>query len=210
MARCEVSDRDHERAEATPSVAPDDQARVGDVSTEGLAEFQERYAALVVAACEWRAMQANPEVLADRVFAILRDAREAPDLHRAYNAIRSVVLDSYLEYSNRRSILDRLRGVPDTVANAPQDTKQESLLRGAITRLSDRDRELLQMAYWDELAESELCAVLRTDPAALRERLTRARAKYVAFARRAHGTVEPESVSAVFRSLKPGLRSRWE
>lgn len=184
--------------------------RVGDVTTEGLAEFQERYAALVIAACEWRAMQANPEVLADRVFAILRDGREAPDLHRAYNAIRSVVLDSYLEYSSRRSILDRLRGVPDAVANAPQDTKQESLLRGAITRLSDRDRELLQMAYWDELAESELCAVLRTDPTALRERLARARAKYVAFARRAHGSVEPESVSAVFRSLKPGLRSRWE
>lgn len=180
------------------------------MSAEGLAEFQERYATLAVAACEWRAMQANPEVLADRVFAFLRDDREAPSLHRMYHAIRTVVLDSYLEHSSRRSILDRLRGAQDTVANPPQDTKQEALLRSAVTRLSDRDRELLQLAYWDELDDVELCAVLRVDAEALHARLDKARTKYAGFARRADGAVASEAVPDILRSLKPGLRTRWE
>ncbi|MEA5052747.1 MAG: hypothetical protein VB093_04785, partial [Propionicimonas sp.] len=114
------------------------------MSTQGLAEFQDRYTTLVVAACEWRAMQANPEALADRVFAALRDHREPPDLRLAYQALRRVVFDSYTEYSSRRSLIDTLRGVAEPVANAPQDSAEEKWLREAISRLPERDRDVLQ------------------------------------------------------------------
>lgn len=180
------------------------------MSTQGLAEFQDRYAALVVAACEWRAMQANPEALADRVFAVLRDHRDAPDLRLTYQVIRRVVFDSYAEYSSRRTLMETLRGVSEPVANAPQDSAEEKWLREALSRLPEREREVLQLAYWDQLAESELAEALGLDAAAVRARIERATARYVSLASRKNPSVEAAAVPTILRSLKPGLRSRWE
>ena len=51
------------------------------MSTEGFDEFRARYESLVVTACEWRAIQANPYTTADDVFALMvevarRDTKE--------------------------------------------------------------------------------------------------------------------------------------
>ena len=89
-----------------------------------LAEFRDRYGALVVAACEWRAMQADAEVLAARVFAVLDDQSAPPDLARAYRVIEKVVLDSYVQASASRS----MRSI------SPERTE-----RGATSRRWNRD-----------------------------------------------------------------------
>ena len=180
------------------------------MTTQGLAEFRDRYEALVVAACEWRAMQADPEVLAGRVFTSLRDQPAAPDLHTAYRVLDKVVLDAYMESSNSRSVLDRLRGDRTPVPNAPKDTKEEAQLRDAVSRLRRRDRELLQMAYWDELGERELAEVLETDIETVVVRRERALASYQALVRRLSPSTDPAEPSRLFRSIKPGLRTRWQ
>lgn len=180
------------------------------MTTQGLAEFRDRYEALVVAACEWRAMQADPEILAERVFAILRDQPTAPNLHSAYQVLDKVVLKAYLDSSQSVSIIDRLRGEKVQVLNAPKDTKQEAQLRDAVSRLRRRDRDFLQLAYWDELSESELAEVLATDAQTVETRRAQALEAYRAQVSRRSPSTDPAEPSRLFRSIKPGLHTRWQ
>ena len=175
-----------------------------------LAEFRDRYEALVVAACEWRAMQAVARVLAERVFGMLADLPTPPDLPKTYRVIEKVVLDAYIESSASRSILDQLRGEKSPVPNAPADTKEEAVLRDAVSRLGRRDREVLQLSYWDELTEAEVADVLATDVPTLRERRERALDRYRSVLRRRAPSADLAAASQLFRSVKPGLRTRWE
>lgn len=184
--------------------------RVVPMSIEGLAEFRDRYESLVVTACEWRAMHADPEALAERVFGVLRDQRAAPDLRGAYQVIDKVVLNSYVEFGASRSLFDRLKGGQLPVPNAPKDTKQEAELRDSVSRLRRRDRELLQMAYWDELSESELAEVLGTDTDTVLAQRARALEHYRSLVQRHSPTSDPSEPSRLFRSVKPGLRTRWQ
>ncbi|MDQ7992090.1 MAG: hypothetical protein REI45_05330, partial [Propionicimonas sp.] len=64
------------------------------MTTQGLAEFRDRYEALLVAACEWRAMQADPEVLAARVFTVLEDRPAAPDLRTLVVGVTALQYDA--------------------------------------------------------------------------------------------------------------------
>ena len=180
------------------------------MSTEGLADFRDRYGALLVAACEWRAMQADPEALAGRVFAVLHDQPGAPDLCSAYRVLDKVVLDAYVESGSSRSILDRLRGERSPLPNAPRDTKEEAKLRDAVSRLRRRDRDVLQLGYWDELGESELAQVLATDAEEVVVRRERALANYQALVRRLSPSTDASEPSRLFRSIKPGVRTRWQ
>ncbi len=176
-----------------------------------LAEFRDRYGALVVAACEWRAMQADAEVLAGRVFAGLSDLPAPPDLPTTYQLIDKVVMDAYLEASRSLSILDRLRGDKQTpLPNAPVDDALHASLRDAVTRLGGRDREVLQLCYWDELAEAEAAEVLGLDLARLRERREHALDRYRGILRRRAPSADPAAASHLFRSVKPGRHTRWE
>lgn len=175
-----------------------------------LAEFRDRYGALVVAACEWRAMQADAEVLAARVFAVLTDQSAPPDLARAYRVIEKVVLDSYVQASASRSILEQLRGERKPLPNAPVDDAVHAALRDAVTRLGGRDREVLQLSYWDELTEAEAAEVLGLDVERLRDRRERALDRYRGQLRRRVPAVDPSAASQLFRSVKPGRRTRWE
>lgn len=176
-----------------------------------LAEFRDRYGALVVAACEWRAMQADAQLLASRVFSTLADLAVQPSLAKTYQVIDKVVLDAYLDASAGRSILDRLRGEkPSPLPNAPVDDALHAVLRDAVTRLGGRDREVLQLCYWDELTEAEAAEVLRIDLARLRERRDRALDRYRDILRRRAPSAEPAAASQLFRSVKPGRHTRWE
>ncbi|MDQ7994084.1 MAG: sigma factor-like helix-turn-helix DNA-binding protein, partial [Propionicimonas sp.] len=121
-----------------------------------------------------------------------------------------VVLQAYVEASDSRSILDLVRGQRTTLPNAPQDSKQEARLRDAVSRLRRRDRELLQLAYWDELGESELGEVLGTDSDTVAARRERALANYRALVRRLSPDTDPGEPSRLFRSIKPGVRTRWQ
>ncbi len=175
-----------------------------------LAEFRERYWPLVVTACEWRAMQADPELLAARVFTVLGEKPGPPGLHQTYRVLEQVVFDSYVQASASRSILDQLRGERRPLANAPVDDAVHAALRDAVTRLGGRDREVLQLCYWDELSEAEAAEALGIDLAKLQERRDRALDRYRALLRRHVPSVDPAAASQLFRSVKPGRHTRWE
>lgn len=174
-----------------------------------LAEFRDRYEALLVAACEWRAMHAEPETLAAAVFEVLAE-KNAANLRTAYQVLDKVVFDSYLHFSDSRSILDRLRGQVVAVPNAPKDSPEEAKLRDALTRLRRRDRELLQRAYWDELSESELAEVEGVDLAAVVQRREQALNNYRRLITRLSPGSDAGMAAKLLRSIKPGIHTRWE
>lgn len=171
-------------------------------------EFRDRYEALLVAACEWRAMHADPELLASRVLDAL--AAKDADLRTAYRVLDKVVFDSYLELSGSRSIVDQLRGKTPALPNAPQDSPEQAKLRDALTRLRRRDRELLQRAYWDELSESELAEVTGADVATVVQHREKALDSYRRLMVRHAPASDPEMAAKLLRSIKPGVHTRWE
>lgn len=175
-----------------------------------LEEFRDRYGALLVAACEWRAMHTDPELLAGRVFDLLAAKSEAPNLRTAYRVIDQVVFDSYLQQSDQRSILDRLRGEASPIPNAPKDSPEQAKLRDALTRLRGRDREVLQRAYWDELSESELAEVDGVDAAEIVQRRERALGSYRRLIARLSPGSDPDRAAKLLRGIKPGIHTRWE
>lgn len=179
------------------------------MSADGLAEFRDRYEALMVAACEWRAMHAEPEPLAATVFSVLEE-KGTPDLHTAYQVLNEVVFDSYIRHSDGRSILDRLRGQVEAIPNAPKDSPEEAKLRDAVSRLRRRDRDLLQRAYWDELSESELAEVEGVEVAEIVRRREEALNNYRRLMARHIPASDPGMAAKLLRSIKPGLHTRWE
>lgn len=174
-----------------------------------LAEFRDRYETLLVAACEWRAMHADPEPLAATVFAVLAE-KDAADLRTAYQVLDTVVFDSYLRHSDNRSILDRLRGQIAPIQNAPKDSPEEAKLRDAVSRLRRRDRDLLQRAYWDELSESELAEVDGVEVSVIVERREEALNNYRKMIARLSPGSDPGMAAKLLRSIKPGVHTRWE
>lgn len=174
-----------------------------------MVEFRDRYEALLVAACEWRAMHTEPEPLAATIFGVLAD-KDAPNLHTAYQVLDGVVFDSYLRHSDGRSILDRLRGQVAPIPNAPKDSPAEAKLRDAVSRLRRRERDLLQRAYWDELSESELAEVEGVDVPTVVQRREQALNSYRRLIAKHCPGSDPGMAAKLLRSIKPGIRTRWE
>jgi hypothetical protein len=175
-----------------------------------LAEFRDQYEPLIVAACEWRAMHTDPDPLADRVFSLLATQSGEPGLRAAYRALEKVVFDSYLEASATVSIMSRLKGEQRPVPNAPADTAEEKKLRDGVAKLRRRDRDLLQRAYWDELSENELAEVEGADVRTVIDRREQALNNYRKVVARLLPGTDAGLASKLFRSVKPGIRTRWE
>ncbi len=78
----------------------------------------------------------------------------------------------------RTALGERLRH--SLVASVPDHafavTEQETL-RAAISRLADRDREILELAAWEELEPREIAEVLGISAVAVRTRLSRSRGR---------------------------------
>lgn len=106
--------------------------------------------------------------------------------------------------------MSRLKGEQKAVPNAPTDTAEEKKLRDAVARLRRRDRDLLQRAYWDELSENELAEIEGTDVRTVVERREQALHNYRKVVARLSPTTDAALISKLFRSIKPGLRTRWE
>lgn len=174
-----------------------------------LAEFRDRYESLLVAACEWRAMHAEPEPLAAEILNVL-EVKDAPTLRAAYQVLDRVVMDSYVRHSDGRSILDRLRGQVVALPNAPKDTPEEAKLRDAVSRLRRRDRDLLQRAFWDELSESELAEIEGVAVTEVVRRREEALNNYRKLIARHSPTSDPGMAARLLRSIKPGVHTRWE
>ncbi|MCL1897972.1 MAG: hypothetical protein FWG16_04040 [Micrococcales bacterium] len=182
------------------------------MSAAEINDFQSKYRALVEAACEWRALQADPSKLANQVFDRLRRRPERSDLFQLFKVIEQVVLDTYRDEVALRPNLSLLTGQGGgALAKAPNDTDEMAKLRGLIPQLNQTQRDWLQLAYWDELGLSELAEVRQTDVDTATSKLEQAHVKFAALIKRhINPKVAVASVPGLFRSLKPGQLSRWE
>ena len=179
------------------------------MTTDGLDEFWATHRQLVLTACEWRALLVEPEPLADRVHSVLAHDRHPPSLERAYRAINQVVRDAYFEAAGKRSFLDSFRGNGPGVANPPQDSTREKMLRDQLSRLPEKQRETVQLALWDQLDITELAQVLGVSPSEAGDRLQRALGRYSALVARKEPAQDSGDLAAAIRRLKPGRHSRW-
>lgn len=167
-------------------------------------ELRVLYAGVVVTSCEWRTIGvADPSELAERVFVQLERKPEA-DLFDLYREIDKIVVLAYREYSDRLGMLEKLRNM-----GTPPPVRPTRQLLDALSKLSTRERALLQRRYWDELDALELAESLRWPVEQTVSRLSQAEARFLAKARRGNPELEPAGVPAAIASLKPGENRRW-
>lgn len=90
-----------------------------------------------------------------------------------YQILRNVIGTEYRRRARARRAHERMR---DDESEADPQTDKKLDLRQALTKLTEGDRDVLFMAYWEDLTGEEMAGILRTSPGAVRVRLTRARA----------------------------------
>jgi RNA polymerase sigma-70 factor (ECF subfamily) len=106
-------------------------------------------------------------------------APDEPDLRPwLFKVARNVLRNHRRGTARRRQLHERLRShaMTETAADPPPDSADISArLRWALNRLREPDREILQLAAWEECTTSELATVLGWSANAAAVRLHRAR-----------------------------------
>jgi RNA polymerase sigma factor (sigma-70 family) len=95
-----------------------------------------------------------------------------------YGVARRVLANQRRGEVRRTALGGRLRQelamvLPD-VSNA---VVERDVITAAVSRLAERDREVLQLAAWEELTPAEIAEVLGVSAVAVRSRLSRSRAR---------------------------------
>lgn len=146
--------------------------------------FATYHSVMVSAAYNRLGNRADAEEAAAEVFRIAWDRREtlrgARRLAWLYSTLRNVVGNEY----RRRVRADRRseRAVSSLLSAAHQsghsDEASDRLeVREAVSALSPSDRELIWMAYWEELTREEMAEVLGCSVTLVRVQLHRARGR---------------------------------
>lgn len=91
-----------------------------------------------------------------------------------YGVARNVIGNEYRRVSRSTSLYERLRDNELTVAREGDRDSALDILRG-MDELREKDREVLELVYWDDLSGEEVAAVLGISQSAARVRLLRAR-----------------------------------
>ena len=167
--------------------------------------FEARYRTLAVTTCEWRAFEvADPETLADRVFAALRSRRGAPTLKSFYKVVEDVVAKAYMEASSQTPLIEGImRGQLSPFMNRRPKTDQ-ARARAALAALRAREVDVLRQAVWDCLTPQEMAEVNGGTPQAQTTRVDNALRRY-ASKLPAESGADPR---AVLEELHPGTHRR--
>ncbi|MEV1072515.1 RNA polymerase sigma factor [Micromonospora parva] len=129
---------------------------------------------------------AHPEdaadVVAETFLVAWRRRRDIPVVGEArlwlYGVARRVLANHHRGGVRRQRLGERLRqqiaaSVPDPGSAVPE----RLAVRAALAGLPEADREVLMLTVWEGLQPHEVAAVLGVSPAAVRTRLSRARAR---------------------------------
>ncbi|MEW2383046.1 RNA polymerase sigma factor [Micromonospora sp. NPDC047707] len=123
------------------------------------------------------------DVVAETFLVAWRRSRDMPPEAEArlwlYGVARRVLANHHRGGVRRERLGDRLRQrLRVAVAVDPGSEVPERLtVQAALARLGDLDREVLLLTFWEGLEPREAAAVLQVNPAAVRTRLSRARAR---------------------------------
>ena len=94
-----------------------------------------------------------------------------------YGVARRVLANQRRSERRRRRLMQRLEAQPAEVVAGPDVVAGVGDILGALSRLSEGDREILQLAAWEELSHPEIAAILGCSENASAIRLHRARAR---------------------------------
>lgn len=137
----------------------------------------QNYYSIILTTCRRRLGLLQPaEDATAEVFRIAwQKLRQGHDLSLPwlYRTARNVVGNEYRREERQKALAQRMRSEPSVTSLGP-DTGLE--LKRALGRLKRPDRELLFMAYWEDLSSHEIATILRVKEPAVRMRLSRARA----------------------------------
>ena len=109
---------------------------------------------------------------------------------------RNLVGNAYRSRDRQQALQDKLRAA--AVVRGGEDSENVAV-QDALAQLRDKDRDILQLAYWDELGTAEIAGVLQCSESAAKVRLHRARAAF-----RKHMPLGAESVLAESTTQKMG------
>lgn len=91
-----------------------------------------------------------------------------------YGVARNVLANHRRGSLRRNRLADRLR---EELATPPRTESEPSQVGEALAKLSAADRELLTLTAWEQLTPGEIATMLDLEPATVRTRLARARAR---------------------------------
>ena len=141
-------------------------------------EFYRRYRRLIVTVAHQRlGALADAEDAASEVFrvAAARYAQgEELTLPWLYQTLRNVVGHEYRRRERATALTNKAAAMTfdETLAEASDDNVT---IRLAMRSLPEAEKELLYMAYWEDLTGPEIAEILNCSPVAARIRLVRAR-----------------------------------
>jgi RNA polymerase sigma-70 factor (ECF subfamily) len=92
----------------------------------------------------------------------------------AYQTLRNVVGNEYRRRSRADALAERV-GIIDSVPDQPGPLEDAIVVRQRMEELSSSDRELIRMAYWEDLSRDEIAEILGCSAVTVRVRLLRAR-----------------------------------
>jgi len=163
-----------------------------------------KYRSLVVTTCEWRAFElADPEAMADRVFARLAKVPGKGYLRQLFKVVDDVTAETYSDSARGRPFWEGFAGTSRGVIRVSGDPVIDKA-RAALTSLPGRDVELLRQAYWDTLTFEEMAEVNGTTAAIQQAKLDSALAKFKA---KLPASQADDPVAAL-RRIKPGTHWR--
>lgn len=141
--------------------------------------FRTYHSVIVAAAFNRLSDVSDAEDAAAEVFAQAWRRREEAEhvftIAWLYSTLRNVVGN---QYRGRARHARRVVRAGDRSREVVDDARDDVLdVRAAVNRLDPPDRELIWMAYWEDLSREEIAQILGCTPTTLRVRLHRARKK---------------------------------
>jgi RNA polymerase sigma-70 factor (ECF subfamily) len=140
--------------------------------------FYRRYYRLVLTTAHQRlGCFADAQDAASTVFRIAWEHSSAGNelsLAWIYQTLRNVIGNEYRHQGRNKVLLNRL-ALGFSEATEPEPIDELITTRAAMNELPMCERELLRMAYWEDLTAPEMAKILACTPTAIRLRLFRAR-----------------------------------
>lgn len=97
----------------------------------------------------------------------------------SYGVLRNLIGDEYRRRTRKQRLLFALRPLASDRAEAEQAKTEQSDtaldIHQALREVSESDREIVRMTYWEGLSSQEISEIMGCSPVAVRARLSRAR-----------------------------------
>nr|WP_210731186.1 sigma-70 family RNA polymerase sigma factor [Paenarthrobacter ureafaciens] len=98
-----------------------------------------------------------------------------PELPYLLSIARNLVGNAYRSRDRQRALQEKLR---TTAVERVGNDSGNVAVQDAMSRLRDKERDILQLAYWDGLGPAEIAQVLQCSESAAKVRLHRARTAF--------------------------------